>query len=543
MEREERYEVNAKGALEVGVPRTLTPQERKQMVEELFSQNGWRYTLEQVVSGSHYLIRLENENLGIDRQFHLYHGNVRKEDPERSREEKKIQLGTDNDPRIHKEDGLILGFYVYEHKTDLRDAVIVAWPIEPEKNYPANPSLRVNMKHEILPAKNSGFYVDKSSGKHLVAFRPEFIYHYLEQYQRLQYEDVCEYVNLEDEICKSIIPPNARYESSIPHNRIVFGAPGTGKSFALDQERKALLGEGNEEDYERVTFHPDYSYANFVGTYKPVPCVDSDGRDAITYAYVPGPFMRIYVKAMKSKKRLDARPYLLLIEEINRANVAAVFGDIFQLLDRNEDGVSEYPIQASKDVREYLAKELGGEPKDYGSIRIPENLFLWATMNSADQGVFPMDTAFKRRWEFTYLGIDDQEDGIKGRTVRLGTGSKEHRVEWNLLRKAINQFLAEKGINEDKQLGPYFLAKRIVVPRDGTEIDREQFAEAFKNKVIMYLFEDAAKQKRPLLFEGCKNKNRYSEICREFDRVGIYIFCSDIVNQAGAVHLSAESEQ
>ena len=135
-------------------------------------------------------------------------------------------------------------------------------------------------------------------------------------------------------------------ESRFYRNRILFGAPGTGKSFTLNKERKELLGDGNEMDYERVTFHPDYSYANFVGTYKPVPCKDSDGKDAITYEYVPGPFMRIYVEALKNGRTDDVKPFLLIIEEINRANVAAVFGDIFQLLDRDDDEVSEYPIQA-----------------------------------------------------------------------------------------------------------------------------------------------------------------------------------------------------
>ena len=164
-------------------------------------------------------------------------------------------------------------------------------------------------------------------------------------------------------------------------NRIIFGAPGTGKSFTINRERKELLGDDNETDYERVTFHPDYSYANFVGTYKPVPFIDRDGKDAITYEYVPGPFMRVYVNALKSGRTESPKPYLLIIEEINRANVAAVFGDIFQLLDRDSQKVSEYPIQASEDIKKYLAKELGGEPDNYAKIKIPNNMFIWATMN------------------------------------------------------------------------------------------------------------------------------------------------------------------
>lgn len=332
----------------------------------------------------------------------------------------------------------------------------------------------------------------------------------------------------EDEEAVSSISPYTGYKSGFERNRILFGAPGTGKSFTLNKQAKELIGADNEHDYERVTFHPDYSYANFVGTYKPIPCKDSDGKDAITYSYVPGPFMRVYVKALKNSREEDIRPFLLIVEEINRANVAAVFGDIFQLLDRGDDGVSEYPIQASEDIKKYLSDELGGQPEDYEKIRIPDNLFIWATMNSADQGVFPMDTAFKRRWDFTYLGIDESDKDIRGKYVYLAD-DRSQKVEWNKLRKAINNFLAREKINEDKQLGPYFISSGIVVPEAGDEIDRERFIRTFKNKVIMYLFEDAAKQKRSKLFEGCfNNASRYSEICREFEEKGIGIFQSEI---------------
>jgi hypothetical protein len=235
--------------------------------------------------------------------------------------------------------------------------------------------------------------------------------------------------------------------------------------------------------------------------------------------------MRIYVEALRNAQRVvigkdEPRPFILIIEEINRANVAAVFGDVFQLLDR-KDNVSEYPIQASEDIKKYLAKELGGVPNDYAKIRIPDNLFIWATMNSADQGVFPMDTAFKRRWDFTYLGIDEKADEIAQQYVHLKNGTNT-KVYWNGLRMAINDYLAKIGINEDKQLGPYFLKKDVLK-------DPTKFCEVFKHKIIMYLFEDAAKQKRASLFSGVEKENlRYSKICEAFDERGIEIFNKEI---------------
>ena len=418
---------------------------------------------------------------------------------------------------------------------------------------------------------------------------------------------------------------NTNIKCKLPRNRIIFGAPGTGKSFLINNELTSLLDEFNvgDDNYERVTFHPDYSYANFVGTYKPV-MVDysigqtldeetktnleilkdpnksaqekydffydngqdigltripiligittdepfhtkkSAGDDAandnivernhgialrkyvqlkgensdvksseISYEYVPGPFMRMYVKALKSAQNVakgtePPRPFLLIIEEINRANVAAVFGDVFQLLDR-KDNISEYPIQASEDIKKYLAKELGGKPEDYAKIKIPDNMFIWATMNSADQGVFPMDTAFKRRWDFTYLGIDDNDEELKGKFVSMIRNGEQKFVEWNSLRMAINEFLANEKINEDKQLGPYFIAKDVVVPVTGNEIDKDKFNDVFKHKVLMYLFDDAAKQKRSKLFEGISaESSRYSKICKAFDEKGVDIFHSSI---------------
>lgn len=286
---------------------------------------------------------------------------------------------------------------------------------------------------------------------------------------------------------------------------------------AADYKYEALE-TGMYKRFERVTFHPDYSYAQFVGTYKPVKSQQEDS--SISYDYVPGPFIRVLVNALKNPKK----PFLLLIEEINRANAAAVFGDAFQLLDRNSEGSSLYPIEASEDLKNYLSS-VGIESS---TLAIPSNMFIWATMNSADQGVFPMDTAFKRRWNFEYIGINDNEEDMKDSVVVLGTGDQAHKIRWNDLRHAINDFLSQQGINEDKQLGPYFIGRNVVVPQEGEEIDSSLFISTFKNKVLMYLFEDAARQKRSTLFSGVDRKNSYSSICEAFDSKGMYIFNENI---------------
>lgn len=292
-----------------------------------------------------------------------------------------------------------------------------------------------------------------------------------------------------------------------PHNRILFGAPGTGKSHTIETDR-AVFGSA----YERVTFHPNYSYAQFVGTYKPVPCKNRNGEDIITYAYVPGPFLRVLIKAMEAKRNGSNTPQLLIIEEINRSNVAAVFGDIFQLLDR-KNGVSEYPIETSEDIRRYLSTWFN-EPEDqFQKLYIPDNMYLWATMNSADQGVFPMDTAFRRRWQFEYLGINHNSDRIAGCFVELNAG---HRVEWNTLREAINKRLSDLRVNEDKLIGPFFLGMSALT-------DKGVFNSAFKSKVLMYLYEDAARQHRAELFRRCDHST-YSAVCEAFDEKGEAIF-------------------
>ena len=320
-------------------------------------------------------------------------------------------------------------------------------------------------------------------------------------------------IDSEDDYMKPIY--NTDIDADYERNRIVFGAPGTGKSFELKNDCHKLMMD-TAGTYERVTFHPDYSYSQFVGTYKPV--MDMDEK-SIRYDFVPGPFMRIYVDALKSGRTEAPQPHLLLIEEINRAKVAAVFGDVFQLLDRDDE------IQASEDVRKYLASKLGGSPDNYRKIKIPNNMFIWATMNSADQGVFPMDTAFKRRWNFEYLGINENEEKIAA-IGNIKLARTDEVINWNTLRKAINAKMSsdEFRINEDKLIGPFFLSKKIIMSDElGMIVNQDRFVKAFKSKVIMYLYEDAVKQKKHNFFDGC-DSSKYSSVCDAFDEKGIGIF-------------------
>lgn len=333
-----------------------------------------------------------------------------------------------------------------------------------------------------------------------------------------------------DYLEKEAITKSLNVEITYPHQRIFFGAPGTGKSFKLNEQAKENFGS----NFERVTFHPNYMYGNFVGAYKPFPKVlkDKDGNvlkdehgnidESITYKYVEGVFMRSLVKAFRNPEC----NFLVIIEEINRANVAAVFGDLFQLLDRDGNGKSEYKIATSKELQEYLRKEDKNEPfdatvktelgDDFSSLYLPSNFYLWATMNSADQGVMPMDTAFRRRWEFTYLGIDEAvDDSFEDFMIKI---SENEIAKWDDFRRAVNAKLSACRIPEDKLIGPYFIPKSILELKD-----HDKLTIIVRDKVLLYLYEDAGKAHRNTIFAEGKH-NTYSMVCDNFMQNAISLF-------------------
>ena len=293
--------------------------------------------------------------------------------------------------------------------------------------------------------------------------------------------------------------------------QIYYGAPGTGKSKTI---KDLTFGES----VIRTTFHPDSDYASFVGTYKPITeevdfrdcygkkVIDDDTKEVvkeerIAYKFIPQAFLEAYVEAWK--KLGSSKKQYLIIEEINRGNCAQIFGDLFQLLDRNEYGLSDYPIVADKDMQKYLEKEFEGweiTNKDeinqlYGEANmvnlimkgerlvLPSNLYIWATMNTSDQSLFPIDSAFKRRWDWKYVSISEGRDKETNAPLNwyINTGDKQYKW-WSFISK-VNELIGSLTNSEDKKLG-YFFCKA----KDG-EID----ADLFVSKVIFYLWNDVFK--------------------------------------------------
>lgn len=298
---------------------------------------------------------------------------------------------------------------------------------------------------------------------------------------------------------------------SYSFQQIFYGAPGTGKSHTIKEVTR-------NEDVIRTTFHPDTDYSAFVGAYKPttveetvmavigtkaVPVEDADGNERkeskIIYEFVAQSFLQAYISAWKKyadSVNGEPKKEFLVIEEINRGNCAQIFGDLFQLLDRNDYGFSEYPIKADADMKKQLQKAFKGldipqkhsinaiyedrdvvkEVLDGDLLLLPNNLYVWATMNTSDQSLFPIDSAFKRRWDWTYIPISNAN---KGWTIKVNGNKYDW---WNFLEK-INAQIGSTTNSEDKKLG-YFFCKAT---------NNEISAETFVGKVMFYLWNDVFK--------------------------------------------------
>ena len=294
--------------------------------------------------------------------------------------------------------------------------------------------------------------------------------------------------------------------------QIFYGAPGTGKSHTIKEQTRG-------EDVVRTTFHPDSDYSTFVGAYKPttktvpvttvigtkaVPVEGADGKpmteDKIVYEFVSQAFLQAYIEAWQKFNQLgageEAKKEYLIIEEINRGNCAQIFGDLFQLLDRGAHGFSEYPIKADADMQKQLHKAFAGvtipqedeinkhfDEEDIVSqvlngevLLLPSNLYIWATMNTSDQSLFPIDSAFKRRWDWNYVPISDAGE-------RWAIDVNGAKYDWWQFLVAINSRIYDATYSEDKKLGYFFCkAENGVIS-----------AEKFVSKVVFYLWNDVFK--------------------------------------------------
>lgn len=293
----------------------------------------------------------------------------------------------------------------------------------------------------------------------------------------------------------SALRKNSYLETDKPLQQIFYGAPGTGKSHRIKEDEGVKKAEENNLVF-RTTFHPDSDYSTFVGAYKPTikPVADKykavAGKDEeITYSFVPQAFLQAYVAAWNNPEE----NVFLVIEEINRGNCAQIFGDLFQLLDRDCEGFSEYPIMADNDLKKYLrGKDEEGKDvltnkdgiKD-SKLKLPKNLFIWATMNTSDQSLFPIDSAFKRRWDWVYVPIDTAKETWY---IKIG----ENYYSWTKFLNKVNDELLTDETAEDKHLGFYFC--KTTEKKDGTEIDPNVItAETFVGKVLFYLWNDVFK--------------------------------------------------
>lgn len=275
---------------------------------------------------------------------------------------------------------------------------------------------------------------------------------------------------------------------NISSNTIFFGSPGTGKSHEADSIT-------NGKDVQKVTFHPDYDYHSFVGGYKPTMV-----GDKIAYKFVPQIFTKIYVDAWKNLESVDdTKPFYLQIEEINRGNCAEIFGDLFQLLDRDKDGFSKYEVTAEEELYKYLLSADGfngnHEGIKDGKLCFPSNLKIIATMNTSDQSLFPMDSAFKRRWDWIYVPID-YNCSSSDFTIQLNNGKS---FEWLSFLKIINEEIFEITKSQDKQIGNWFI--------DAQNSGKIITESTFVNKVIFYLWNDVFKDEENTIFKSTDDKN------------------------------------
>ena len=499
---------------------TLWPSSKplqQEIIKSIFEQQNWHVTSISNINGSHWKIETECGNFSW--KVNLFISSIR--DESRQPDEFKMQLGNTYPER--EEEGwvnLVLGIYTVDDGVNPVEYILSGYAVD-RYDFSSNPSIRGTRTSGLQKAKVFGmFTTDKS-----VLFRPEFLYYYIETQAGKQLQEGVENAD------------NNNDDKQLPLQQITYGAPGTGKSHGIKKETagKSVI---------RTTFHPDSDYSTFVGAYKPVmeeadvrvvPVVLNNGASfdqnngtlkekRISYKFVKQAFLKAYLGAWKKYAEAgeSAEPQFLVIEEINRGNCAQIFGDLFQLLDRNdENDFSTYPIDADTDLQKEIEKafkeekdgesenpyklskdiDVEGVVEDYTSnygaslskdiqegrvLLLPPNLYIWATMNTSDQSLFPIDSAFKRRWAWDYVKITD---GKKGWTIQ----GADYSCDWWKFIQEINKKIATATSSDDKKLGYYFCKAK----NNTTCIDEKLFV----SKVIFYLWNDVFKDNDNSIFK------------------------------------------
>lgn len=480
-------------------------EEQEQIIRDGLQQRGWAVEfLQGDKATKRRLIKITKGSTSLSVITYIF-SNLAWSSGGRSHDEKRIQLsrpyeehaidfayGMDQDPRcalmgIYRRNGLIL---------------FCAWDPGAYAGH-SNPSSCYVRTDAMASAARNGFGQSIDGKKRLVCcFTPDLLAYYLENMAFLHDNVVAssdlilpapEGEETSPPLNEKLSIPVYDVDKDLPHNRIFYGAPGTGKSHNLDLDLKANFPD--EALFERTTFYPEYTSGTFMGSYRPTPIyksgegvfLEADRRTPapslepmIDYRFAPGPFLRLLAKALNNPDH----KFCLVIEEINRANASAVFADAFQMLDRDDDGNGRFTVSLTPEAQDFLSS-MGHT----GPVRIPANMYVWATMNSADQGVMVLDSAFKRRWSMEYIGLDEGDAIVEDWEIALAFLPAP--IKWNVFRRAINAHLSSQGITEDRLLGPFFMTRKDLGK-----------PKAFEDKILHYLRDDVVKNTPSKLFAG-----------------------------------------
>lgn len=317
-------------------------------------------------------------------------------------------------------------------------------------------------------------------------------------------------------------------------NLVIYGTPGCGKSYYVDNVLLKSMGlnPDTKGNVFRTTFYPDYSNVDFIGQIIP----QTDGTN-VSYSMMPGPFTLALEKAYSNLGK-NNDPVVLIIEELNRGNAAAIFGDIFQLLDRDENGNSRYHIK-NQYIQDYLNKQFEDDGLVFNDIYIPHNLYIVATMNTSDQNVFKLDNAFKRRWNFEKMK-NTFDAGHPYRDYLVpGLKSNSKAVPWEILVKAINDYMLDLNddgdlLAEDKQMGVYFVDKDTLIDPAKTPTNDESTKKEkkFEAKVLEYIWDDVAKFEPSQWFDS--KIRSFDDLIDEYEKKGIDVFSPGFKDEISA---------